>query len=107
MLPPGNHGPHGRCRSIPLFALRRQVASAVDVIVQVARLSSGRRLITDIAECHFDEKTENYVIIDIFKLDDHQEMPRLVWTGTKPATLEQLRFEGLVDQMELTKPMLV
>ncbi len=91
---------------IPLFALRRQVASAIDVIVQAARLPSGRRLITDIAECHFDEKTENYVITDIFKLDQDQEMPRLMWTGTKPATLEQLRFEGLVDQMVLTKPML-
>ena len=92
---------------IPLFALRRQVASAVDVIVQAARLPSGRRrLITDIAECHFDEKTENYVITDIFKLDDNQEMPKLAWTGVKPAVLEQLRFEGLVDQMELTKPML-
>jgi pilus assembly protein CpaF len=91
---------------IPLFALRRQVASAVDIIVQAARLPSGRRLITDIAECHFDEKTENYVITDLFRLDDDQEMPRLAWTGVKPAALEQLRFEGLVDQMVLTKPML-
>jgi pilus assembly protein CpaF len=87
---------------IPLVALRRQVASAV----QAARLPSGRRLITDIAECRFDEKTENYVITDIFRLDEDPEMPRLAWTGIKPAALEQLRFEGLVDQMELTKPML-
>ena len=91
---------------IPLFALRRQVASAIDVIVQTARLSSGRRLITAVSECHFDETSENYVIKDIFTLNKDAENLELAWTGEKPATLEQLRFEGLVQLMDLTKPML-
>ncbi len=91
---------------IPLFALRRQVASAIDIIVQTARLPSGRRLLTAISECHFDETSENYVIKDIFTLNNDLSNLELVWTGEKPATLEQLRFEGLVEHMELTKPML-
>jgi pilus assembly protein CpaF len=91
---------------IPLFALRRQVASAIDIIVQTARLASGRRLITAISECHFDEASENYVIKDIFTLTNDPENLELVWTGQKPEMLEQLRMEGLVEQMELTKPML-
>src|SRR5437764_15421973 len=91
---------------IPLFALRRQVASAIDVIVQTARLSTGRRLVTAISECHFDETSENYVIKDIFTLNNDVSNLELAWTGEKPATLEQLRFVGLVEQMVHTKPML-
>ncbi|MGN6367683.1 MAG: CpaF family protein [Phycisphaerae bacterium] len=91
---------------IPLFALRRQVASAIDIIVQTARLPTGRRLLTAISECHFDETSENYVIKDIFTLNNNPENLELAWTGQKPQILQQLRFEGLVDQMDLTKPML-
>ncbi|MCL2640663.1 MAG: Flp pilus assembly complex ATPase component TadA [Phycisphaerales bacterium] len=94
---------------IPLFALRRQVASAIDVIVQTARLPNGCRLITHITECHFDEATQNYAVQDIFNLDSPPQTPgepTLAWTGTRPEMLEQLKFEGFVDHMDLTKPML-
>jgi pilus assembly protein CpaF len=94
---------------LPLFALRRQVASALDLIVQTARLTSGRRLVTGIAECHFDENTDNYVIKDIFRLDENNgegAEPVLQWTGERPEMLEHLRAENLLDAMDLTKPML-
>jgi pilus assembly protein CpaF len=35
---------------LPLHALRAQIASAIDVIVQVTRFNDGRRGLTDIAE---------------------------------------------------------
>jgi pilus assembly protein CpaF len=91
---------------VPLFALRRQVASAIDLIVQTARLTTGRRLVTEISEVGFDETTENYVIKDIFRMDDNQENPQLKWTGEKPEMLTQLRFEGFVNQMDLTRCMM-
>ncbi len=91
---------------IPLFALRRQVASAIDLIVQTARLATGRRLITHISEVEFGDKSDNYQVTDIFRLDENTEEPMLVWTGEKTKSLEQLRFEGVVNQMDLTKPML-
>ncbi len=92
---------------IPLHALRRQVASAIDIIVQTARLPSGRRLITAISEVDLDETTQNYRIVDIFRLaEDAQGEPELEWTRTRPATLVQLKFEGLLNEMVLTKPML-
>jgi pilus assembly protein CpaF len=91
---------------IPLHALRRQVASAIDLIVQTARLASGRRLVTGISEVDFDETTQNYRITDIFHRTDGGEKSELEWTRTRPATLEQLHHEGLTGQMELTKPML-
>jgi pilus assembly protein CpaF len=88
---------------IPLFALRRQVASAVDLIVQTARLSSGRRMIIGISEVDFDETTQSYRIRDIFALDPTGE--EIAWTRTRPACLEQFRLEGVTNQMELTKAM--
>ncbi len=95
---------------IPLFALRRQVASALDVIVQTARLPSGRRLIKGISEVQFDENSQNYRIQDIFSLheeaDGGEETAELVWTRTRPDTLVQLKSEGLLHLMALTKPML-
>jgi len=91
---------------IPLYALRRQVASAIDLIVQTARLSSGRRLITGICEVDFDETTQNYRLLDIFRLSETAIEPELEWTRTRPGTLVQLKFEDLIGQMDLTRPML-
>jgi len=91
---------------IPLFALRRQVASAVDLIVQTARMTSGRRLVTGISEVDFDESTQNYRLTELFKLQESGEEAHVEWTRTRAATLEQLSFEGLTDQMDLTRPML-
>jgi pilus assembly protein CpaF len=116
---------------IPLMALRRQVASALDLIVQTARLPSGRRLVTAISEVDFDESTQNYRITDLFvaripaeAASEAAEAGRaeaaegpaaatennggrmLEWTRTRPAAMEQFLMEGLVDQMQLTRPML-
>jgi pilus assembly protein CpaF len=91
---------------IPLFALRRQVASALDVIVQTARLPSGRRLVTGISEVDFDEQSQNYRIRDLFRLEGSGDQAQLAWTRTRPHALEQLQFEGLLPEMNLTRPML-
>jgi len=91
---------------IPLHALRRQIASALDLIVLTARSSAGHRLVTGVAEVDFDETTQNYRISDIFRLDPDCQEPELTWTRTRPATLTQLKSEGLVREMALTKPML-
>ena len=93
---------------IPLHALRRQVASALDLIVHTSRMATGRRMVTGIAEVDFDENTQNYRLTDIFSLRDLKDEgnTEMEWTGTRPVTLKQLQFEGLVAQMELTKPML-
>ncbi len=91
---------------IPLHALRRQVASAIDLVVQTARLPSGRRLFTGISEVGFDENTQNYRIIDIFTTTGKTESSEMAWTGARPATLEQIAAEGLSEQMVVTRPML-
>jgi pilus assembly protein CpaF len=89
---------------IPLFALRRQVASAIDIVVQTTRLPSGRRLVTHISEVAFDEGTQNYQISDIFNLvGEHRE---LTWTGKRPKLADELDFQELDKKADLTKPMM-
>ncbi len=94
---------------IPLFALRRQVASAVDVIVQTARLASGRRLVTTISEVDFDDATQTYVINDIFRVPEatvEGEEAAAQWTGASAELLRHVQFEGLTGFMEHTRRML-
>jgi hypothetical protein len=90
---------------IPLHALRRQVASAIDLLVQVERLSSGRRLISCIAEVSLDEQTQNYVLHELFRLDGEGNARQLVWTGARSRTMALIAECGLGGQMQLTLPM--
>ncbi len=95
--------------AIPLFALRRQVASAIDLIVQTARLGSGRRLVTEITEVDFDENNENYRLHEIFALRSPEGDPNsqvLTWTGLRPEALDHFQAENLIGEMALTQPML-
>ena len=94
---------------VPLFALRRQVASAVDVIVQTARLSSGRRLVTTISEVDFDDATQTYLINDIFRMTEaagQGEEPVAQWTGAPAELLKHVQLEGLGGFMEHNRKML-
>ena len=82
----------------------------VDLIVQTARLPSGRRLVTHVSQVGFDENTQNYRIIDLFRIPDapppEGQEPQVVWTRTRPELLAQLQFEGILPEMNLTRPML-
>ena len=89
---------------IPLYALRRQVASAIDLLVQTDRLSSGRRLISSIAELGMDDTTQNYVLNDIFRLGSGPE-PDLEWTGRQPRVVTAIARAGRAATMKLTAPM--
>jgi pilus assembly protein CpaF len=94
---------------MPLTALRAQVASAVDVIVQLNRMSDGRRMVTEIAEVGTLTTDWNYQVTPIFELDDRRNLKKekleLVWTGNKSAFRKALREKGLKDQVKLTAPL--
>ncbi len=56
---------------LPLLALRAQVASAIDVIVQTSRLADGRRGVTHVAEvCLLDEHGQ-YRTLDLLPPRNH------------------------------------
>jgi pilus assembly protein CpaF len=51
---------------LPLYALRAQIASAVDIIVQTARLRDGSRCVTHISEVVGCDANGRYEIRDLF-----------------------------------------
>jgi pilus assembly protein CpaF len=80
---------------LPLYALRAQIASAIDVIVQVTRFPDGRRGLTEIAEVLPLSDDGHYRLQDMFtyQLGDDEAgragIGRLVWSGKK----SNFRFE--------------
>ena len=91
---------------VPLFVLRSQLASAIDLVVQTARLHTGRRLVTHLSEVEFDEKEQNYHITDIFDLSGDDPDPQLRWTGVRPKLADEIGWAGLADQVDLTRELM-
>lgn len=89
---------------LPLGALRRQIALALDVVVQATRLPTGRRLVSAISEVSLDSDG-NYVITDIFSLDTSKENPLLEWTGVRPQIADELGWRNLTGKVRLLQKM--
>jgi pilus assembly protein CpaF len=78
--------------NIPDNAIRRQIASAVDVVVQVSRLSDGTRKVISLAEITGMEG-EVVTMQDIFV---HREvLGEFVATGIRPKFAERLAVTGI------------
>ncbi len=87
---------------MPLTAMRMQLASALNIILQVSRLQDGTRKVTHVSEMlGFDLATGSYQIQDIFRRDYHgfdaggRIQSELVPTGILPACLPQLHEHGV------------
>ena len=86
--------------NIPEAAIRRQIASALDVVIQVSRLSDGTRKIISIAEITGMEG--NVVTMqDIFVFqkqgisENGEVIGRFVATGVRPKFAERLLVTGI------------
>ncbi|MTI70607.1 MAG: CpaF family protein [Firmicutes bacterium] len=85
---------------LPIRAIREQITSAVDVIVQQSRLRDGSRKITSIAEV---QGLEGDVIVlqDIYKFEHNGYDDRgkvkgdFKYTGIKPKFLDKLKGRGV------------
>jgi len=67
---------------LPLAAVRGQIASAVDVIMQVSRVRSGRRRVLTITEARGLNEAGDYSLVDLYKTDVRSpEKSPLAWTG--------------------------
>lgn len=87
---------------MPLSALRIQLASAVNVIVQVSRLQDGSRKITHVTEVlGYDNVANQYQMQDIFVRQYHgfdaqgRIQSEIVPTGYIPRCIEQLQEHGV------------
>jgi pilus assembly protein CpaF len=85
---------------IPQRAVRQQVASAINVIVQIARLSDGRRRIVSLQEISGMEG-DVITMQEIFNFerrgidDNGNVLGALVPTGVRPSFTERLRLSGI------------
>lgn len=87
---------------MPLLALRIQLASAVNLIVQTARLQDGSRKVTHITEVTgFDLQTETYITQDVWVRRYHGLGPKgevqtdFVPSGILPKCLEVVHEHGM------------
>lgn len=94
---------------LPLFALRAQIASAVDIIVQTARLRDGSRHVTHISEVVGCDANGGYEICDLFlhvRGDGSQggsAGSRLVATGNQPTCHPFLQSTRLPQSTGLSR----
>jgi len=82
---------------MPVRAIREQVVSAIDVVVQVARFPTGGRRVTHISEVtEIDRETSEVRLEDIFVLRD-PDQPRLRHTGYIPTFSQEMIAKGYID----------
>ncbi len=86
--------------NIPDSAIRRQIASAIDVVVQVTRLSDGKRRVTNLAEVTGMEG-EVVTMQDIFVYkkmgigENGEVLGQFIPTGIRPKFAERLVASGI------------
>jgi Flp pilus assembly CpaF family ATPase len=81
---------------LPVVSIHKQIASAIDLIVQVRREPDGARRVAQIAECvGLDPNTQRVRMRDLFLLDG--EPASLRPTGRLPSFLGQLIDSGRID----------
>jgi pilus assembly protein CpaF len=86
---------------LPLHALRAQVASAIDVVVQMNRQLGGRRQVTEIAEVEPIDENGRHKLRPMFRMQPDPEAPAggrkaltLNWTGDPSALADGHAMRG-------------
>ena len=86
---------------MPLIAIRSQVASAIQIILQASRLSDGTRKITHISELVGLDEHGNYDLHDIFiceilGIDEQGNLKtQHIPTGYRPTFIEEATRQGI------------
>jgi len=97
---------------IPVYVARAQVASAIDLIVQLQRLpADGSRRVTQIAEVGDLNADNQYRMRDLFRLRlggqqaDGKLVGSLDPTGKRPSFAREPLEHGMADQIESSAPL--
>ncbi len=91
---------------LPVYVARAQVASAINIIVQLARFSEdGSRKVTKITEADGLNENNQYQFQDIFvnrlkgRTDDGELISKLEFTGTRPTFAGEPYEHGLENEI--------
>jgi pilus assembly protein CpaF len=85
---------------IPMKALRTQIASAIQIVVQARRLTGGRRKVVSVSEITGMEG-ENLQMHDLFLFEqsgvdsEGHALGQFVCTGIRPRTAERIENRGI------------
>ncbi|MEX2092224.1 MAG: ATPase, T2SS/T4P/T4SS family [Pirellulales bacterium] len=84
---------------LPVDSIRHQIASAVDVIVQLKRMRDGRRCVSQITEvAGINPVTGKLEMRDLFLLDEGEEQgAQLQPTGRLPTFIGELIANGMLN----------
>jgi len=87
---------------IPMRALREQVSSAIEIVIQAARLPDHSRKVVAISEVDKLAADESYQVRDIFRFSrTGSENGKIggthIATGEKPSFLSEIELAGLAD----------
>ncbi|MDA1233036.1 MAG: ATPase, T2SS/T4P/T4SS family [Planctomycetota bacterium] len=104
--------------SLPIYVARTQVALALNLVVQIARLSDGSRRVMGISEVlglgrSLNDQAETYQFNDIYTFhsrgrdSDEKILGELVPTGNRPSFAAEPFEIGLGDRVQLTKNLFV
>jgi pilus assembly protein CpaF len=94
---------------IPQRAAREQIASALDVVIQVSRFSDGKRRLTSLQEVTGMEG-DIVTMQEIFKFErqgideDGGVIGTLTATGIRPSFAEKLRLAGIELEADIFQP---
>ena len=88
--------------AMPVSAIRDQIVSAVDIVIQLTRFSDGARRVTQISEVvGIDESSGTIVLEDIFRYQlqrtDDSTGGAHSHTGYIPSFIEELLLKGVVS----------
>ncbi len=80
---------------LPVVSIHRQIASAIDVIVQITRLTGGKRVVTQVSEvAGIDPDSKQLIITDIYNYRDGKVLHP---TGYLPSFVESLIQKKLLE----------
>ena len=95
--------------NFPIKALRSQIASAIDVVIQIARLDDGRRKLVSLQEISGMEG-DVITMSELFKFEregmdeNNNVIGKLVTTGIVPAFHKNLTHRGIDLPIEVFEP---
>jgi Flp pilus assembly CpaF family ATPase/pSer/pThr/pTyr-binding forkhead associated (FHA) protein len=79
---------------LPLISIQRQIASAIDIVVQITRMPGGKRCVTQITEvAGYDPDRNGLIITDIYS---HRDGQQLRPTGYMPTFVDSLIEKDLL-----------
>ena len=94
---------------IPVYVVRRQVASAVNIVVQLSRMDDGSRRVITIAEIRGMDDDQSYISKPIFQFrsrgrdEDNRIIGQLEWTGYVPSFWQEVDEYGFRDRVQHTQ----